>query len=100
MKKNLSEIIGTDKDDFVFVGEGIGKVRMRKGDDFIEFNAGQDIRVDGGNGKDSFQFFHSIDETVRYNTDNDRTVIKVYDDGELVQKIVLFDIDRIIPEIV
>jgi hypothetical protein len=100
MKKNLSEIIGTDTDDFVFVGKGIGKARMMKGDDYVDFHANQDARIDGGNGEDTFHFVHGLNQEVQYNTVSDRTVIKLYEAGELVQKIVLFDFEVIIPEIV
>lgn len=100
MRKNLSEIIGTDRDDFVFVGKGVGTARMMKGDDYIDFHAKHDIRVDGGNGEDTFHFTHLFDQEVRYNTDNDRTVIKIFEDGECIQKLILFDVEMIIPEIV
>lgn len=87
---------GTNTDDFLIVNTGTTDVFARGGDDVIRSNTADDVKVDGGNGFDIFEFQLFAGQNFTMNeTDADRTVIKIFEDGEQVQKIVLLDVEQI-----
>lgn len=87
---------GTDQNDLMHVITGVTDVFGRKGDDFIILESTGDVRIDGGFGYDIFEFQVLIDQTVTFNdTFDDKTVIKIFEDGVQVQKIVLLDVEQI-----
>lgn len=97
MRKVKKMVInGTDQNDVLYVVDGVTDVFGRKGDDFIVCDTSDDFKVDGGFGFDTFEFQLFIGQDVTFNeTDNDRTVIKIFESGEQVQKIVLVDVEQI-----
>lgn len=87
---------GTDQDDVIAITTGACDYFGRKGEDHFILETHADVRVDGGFGHDVFEFHTSIDQTVTFgHTSDDRTVIKVFDCGCQVQKIVLLDVEQI-----
>lgn len=86
---------GTDQDDFIFITNGVCEVNGRKGNDYFTLSSDDDVRIDGGFGHDTFDFFTSGTEIVEFNQINDdKTIIKITD-GDDIQKIVLVDVETI-----
>lgn len=87
---------GTDQSDTITIGDGVTDAFGRKGDDYFILDTTDDVRVDGGFGYDTFEFQLLVDQTFTISdTVDDRTVIKLFEGGEQVQKIVLFDVEQI-----
>lgn len=87
---------GTDQDDIIMVISGACDYYGRKGDDHFILATTDDVRIDGGFGHDVFEFQLLIDQTATFSeTSDDRTVIKIFEDGVQVQKIVLLDVEQI-----
>jgi hypothetical protein len=86
----------TDKNDVIEIIPGMTDVFGRKGDDRFIMEARDDVRIDGGFGHDTFEFQLFGGQTFTITeTSDDRSVVKLYEDGEQVQKIVLLDVEQV-----
>lgn len=90
------DLYGTAADDFIIVKSGTDHVFALGGDDVIRSSAVKDFKVDGGGGFDIFEFQLFEGQTLSSRDVNDeKTVVKIFDDGIQVQKIVIVDVEQI-----
>lgn len=89
------KICGSSSDDTLIIDIGVKKALGRDGDDHFILRNDGNVRVDGGDGFDLFEFQLLVGQTFTTSEVTDeKTVIKIFDGGEQVQKIVLIDIEQ------
>lgn len=90
-------IIGTTADDFIYLRNDVTEAYGLGGRDTFICETNKDVSVDGGSGRDTFEFMSFSGQDVVFNEiSTEKTVIKIFDEnGDRLQKMVLNDIEQI-----